>query len=84
MRAHQGEQGRNDPDENGLMFHVFEPARLVISISRQVISLNLFFNEIDRLRPSLGLKVYPNDVLGVSDFTTSGRFIQSRDGRRRC
>ena len=29
MRAHQSEQGRNNPDENGLRFHVFEPACLV-------------------------------------------------------
>src|SRR4051795_12447496 len=50
MRAHQGEQGRNNPDENGLAFHILRPACLVIPLLAATDRPKPVFNEIDRLR----------------------------------
>jgi len=55
VRTHQGKQRRNDPDENGLAFHILRARALGLSPdSKQVIGLNLFFNEIDGFGPPLG------------------------------
>jgi hypothetical protein len=42
------------------------------------------FNEIAGLAAPIGAEVYPNDVVGVSDFTTYQGFVQSRVDAQRC
>jgi len=50
----------------------------MFTIKEQLESLNLFSARYTDQSYRVDPKVYPNDVVGVSDFTTFGRFIQSR------